>query len=126
MPRIRLTAPAGLLEVANTRAELAGQSLDEVYSEAIERYIESTKNASAGAVRSRLMIPRSSPEVLVEVPEELFERAEAAAQRQEKRRPVFYADALAYHLARSGAPAENALTQGHDLPSGAWRPAGPS
>lgn len=126
VPRIRVTVPVGLLEVAHARAEQLGQSLDELYAHAVERYIESTKNASAGAVRSRFMIPRSSPEVVVEVPEELFQRAEAAGQRQDKRRPVFYADALAYHLARSGAPTENALTQGHDLPSGAWRPAGPS
>jgi hypothetical protein len=32
-----------------------------------------------------------------------------------------YADALAYHLAAAGPPADSALDQGHDLPSGAWR-----
>jgi predicted transcriptional regulator len=75
------------------------------------------------------MMPRTSPHVTIELPEELFERAEQAAERQEKKRDVMYAEALGKALAKlaAGAPsAVSALDQGHDLPSGAWRPIGPS
>ena len=126
MPRIRVIAPEQLLNVAAARAEQLGKNLDELYAEAIERYIDATKNSSAGSVRSRIIIPRSSPQIAIEIPDELFERADKAAKRQGKRRHVMYADALAYHLAAAGGPAESALDRGHDLPSGAWRPTGPS
>ena len=70
-------------------------------------------------------MPRSSPQVTIEIPEKLFQRAEEHAQRLEKRRDVMYAEALAKLVARS-LPADSALDQGHDLPSGAWRPKGPA
>jgi hypothetical protein len=124
MPRIRVTAPDQLLQVAAERAEQLGTNIDELYAEAIERYITATKNASAGSVRSRMVFPRASPKIAVELPEELFKRADLAAKLQGKRREVLYADALAYHLAAAGPPADSALDQGHDLPSGAWRPTG--
>ena len=126
MPRVRVTAPDQLLQVAAATAEQLGKNINELYAEAIERYVDATKNASAGSVRSRIMIPRSSPQIAIELPEELFARAEKAAKRQGKARHVIYADALAYHLAAAGAPAESALDHGHDLPSGAWRPTGPT
>jgi metal-responsive CopG/Arc/MetJ family transcriptional regulator len=126
MPRIRVSVPDELLRVAGERAEQLGKHLDELYAEAIERYVDATKSSSAGAVRSRFVIPRSSPQVVVELSEELYQRADAAAKRQGKKRHVMYADALASHLAAGGAPAENALDRGHDLPSGAWRPMGPT
>ncbi|MDX6680857.1 MAG: hypothetical protein QOG94_896 [Solirubrobacteraceae bacterium] len=124
MPRIRVTAPDQLLSLAAARAEHLGKNLDELYAEAIERYIDATKNASAGSVRSRIAFPRSSPKIAVEIPEDLFQQADKAAKRQGKRREVMYADALAYHLA-AAASAESALDRGHDLPSGAWRATGP-
>jgi predicted transcriptional regulator len=67
--------------------------------------------------------------VTIEIPDELFERAEQTAERLEKTRDVLYADALAKALAKLAArtpAAASALNQGHDLPSGAWRPRDPS
>lgn len=126
MPRVRVSVPEDLLKVAAERAEQLGKDLDELYAEAIERYVDATKNSSAGAVRSRFVIPRSSPEIVIEIPEELFKRADKAAKVQGKRRHVMYADALANHLVAAAAPAASALDRGHDLPSGAWRPIGPT
>jgi hypothetical protein len=126
MPRIRVAVPEDLLKVATATAERLGKNLDELYAEAIERYIAGTKNASPGSLRSRFTIARSSPQMVIEVPEELFERAEKLATRLGKRRNVMYADALAYHLKAARAPAESALDGGHDLPSRAWRPMGPT
>ena len=125
MPRISVKLPVELLKVASARAEELGKSRDDLAAEAIERYIEATKSSSPGSVRSRFMILRSTPESEIEIPEELFQRGEVAAKRQGKRRSTLYADALAYHLA-AGASAHSALDQGHDLPSGAWRPKGSS
>jgi hypothetical protein len=126
MPRIRVTVPDELLQVATARGEELGKNIDELYLEAIERYLDVTKNSSAGALRSRFTIPRSSPEIVIELPEELYRRADIAAKRLGKRRHVMYADALAHHLVAAGAPTESALDRGHDLPSGAWRPMGPT
>ena len=126
MPRIRVGVPEQLLKVAEERAEQLGKSLDELYIEAIERYVNATKDSSPGAVRSRVNIPRSSPQIAVEIPEELYKLADKAAKRQGKQRHVMYADALYNHLKGAVAPAESALDQGHDLPSEAWRPTGPT
>ena len=125
MPRIGVRVPEELLKVATARAEELGKSLDELYAEAIERYLDVTKNASAGSVRSRFIIPRSSPQIDIEIPEELFQRADKAAKRLGKPRPTMYADAVAYTL-RARATAESALDRGHDVPSGAWRPVKPT
>lgn len=122
MPRIRVSVPDQLLKAATRRAEQLGKDLDELYAEAIERYIDATKNSSAGSVRSRFIISRSSPAIVIEIPEKLIQRADKAAKRLGKRREIMYADALAKHLAAAGSPAESALDRGHDLPSGAWRP----
>jgi predicted transcriptional regulator len=70
-------------------------------------------------------MPRSSPSVTIDLPQELLERADQAAERLEKTRDVMYAEALAKALAKLGARAQgadSALNRGHDLPSGAWRP----
>ncbi len=126
MPRVKVSVPDELLKVAGERAEQLGKNLDELYVEAIERYVDGTKNSSAGAVRSRFIIPRSAPQIAIDIPEELFKRADGAAKRLDKRRQVMYADALANYLTATGAPGESALDRGHDLPSGAWRPMGPT
>ena len=122
MPRIKVSAPDQLLQVAAETAEQLDKSIHELYAEAIEHYIDATKSASPGSVRSRISIPRSSPRIAIEIPEELFVRADQVAKLQGKRREVMYADALAYHLAGTAAPGDSALDRGHDLPSGAWRP----
>jgi metal-responsive CopG/Arc/MetJ family transcriptional regulator len=126
MPRIKVAVPEELLKVAAESAEQLGKNLDELYVEAIERYVESTKNASAGSVRSRFIIPRSAPQIVVEIPEELYLRADKAAKRQGKQRQIIYADALYKHLTAAGATADSAFDRGHDLPDGAWRPTGSS
>jgi predicted transcriptional regulator len=59
-------------------------------------------------------MPRSSPQVTIEIPEKLFQRAEEHAQRLEKRRDVMYAEALAKSAARS-PPVDSTLTR-------AWLP----
>jgi len=113
--------PEELLNVATERAEQVGKSIDELFAEAIERYVNATSNSSAGSVRSRFVIPTSAPQIAVDIPEELYRRADKAAKRQGKRRQVMYADALYNHLAGTVASAGSALDQGHDLPSAAWR-----
>ncbi len=127
--QVEVKQPQELLELAATMADQLGKPIDVLYAEAIDRYIEVTKHATAGALRSRSFMPRGSPRVTVEIPEDLYERAEQAAERQEKTRDVMYAEALAKALAKltAGTPsAVSALDQGHDLPSGAWRSVKPS
>lgn len=126
MPRIRVSVPEELLNVASTRAEEGGKKLDELYVEAIERYVNVTKNASAGSLRSRFAIPRTAPEVVVEIPEDLYKRADRVAKSLGKKRHVMYADALAYHLIADAPHGDSALDRGHDLPTGAWRAIGSS
>ncbi|HEX3873473.1 MAG TPA: hypothetical protein VHW26_04965 [Solirubrobacteraceae bacterium] len=123
MRRVELRQPEELLTQAATTAEEVGKSVDVLYAEALDRYIEVTKHATAGALRSRTHVRRTQAYVTIEIPEELFERAEQAAERQEKRRDVMYAEALAKALAKlaARAPVESAVNLGHDLPSGACR-----
>jgi len=125
VPTVTVQLTDQLLELATARAERLGKPIDELYAEAIELYLDVTKHASAGSLRSRHVMPRSSPHIRIEIPNELFQRAEEHAERLEKRRDVMYAEALAKHVARA-LPADSALYQGHDLPSGAWRPKGPA
>ena len=56
MPRIKVTVPDELLKAATARAEELGKNIDELYAEAIERYVDATKSSSAGSVRSRISI----------------------------------------------------------------------
>jgi len=123
MPSVTVQLTEQLLELAGARAEQLGKSLDDLFAEAIDRYIEVTKYARPGSLRSRHVVPRSSPRVTVEIPQELFQRAEEHAARVEKRPEAMYAEALAKQVARA-LPADSAVNQGHDLPSGAWRPKG--
>jgi predicted transcriptional regulator len=117
--------PDELLQHAATMAQQLGKPIDELYVEAIESYVEAHKTASAGSMRSRAArIPRGSPQLSIQIPEELLERADALAKRLDKRRDVLYAEALSRHVLRE-APVESAFDRGHDLPSGAWRPKGP-
>jgi predicted transcriptional regulator len=115
--------PDGLLQVTATHAEQLGKDISELYTEAIERYIKVTANASPGALRSRHTIPRDSPQIVIEISEDLFQRAEKVAKRLGKKRHVMYAEAMARHVTAAGT-AESALDRGHDLPEGAWRATG--
>jgi len=125
MPRVRILVPEGLLRATTTKAEQLGTDISELYAEAIERYIKVTENASPGSLRSRHTIPSSSPEVVIELSEDLFQRADKVAKRLGKKRHVMYAEALARRVAPE-ADAESALDRGHDLPEGAWRPTEPA
>ena len=121
MPRVRIKIPDELLQKSATHAQQLGVSIDDLYAAAIERYLEVNTNVSAGALRSRSGIPSASPTLTIEIDEALFQRAEVLAKRLGKRRDVLYAEALARHVAHAPA-GDSALNQGHDLPSGAWRP----
>ena len=107
MPRVRVGLPDELLQRAGTRAEELGKPMGELCADAIARYVEVNKHASAGSLRSRGGAPVSA-QLTVEIPEELFQRAEKLAE------------ALARHMAQVQT-GDSALNQGHDLPSGAWR-----
>ena len=125
MPRVRVSIPDALLQRAATAAQAEGRKIDDLYEEAISRYVESTKDASPGSVRSRGGMPRGSPKLIVEISEELFQQADKLAKRLGKTRDILYSEALARHVPEASAT-PSALDQGHDLPSGAWRPGGSS
>jgi predicted transcriptional regulator len=127
MPRVRVALPDELLQHAATMAQQRGQPIDELYVEAIAGYVEAYKDASAGSLRSRrAFIPRGSPQISVQIPEELLKRADKLAKRLDKRRDVVYAEALTRHVLAKVPAGDGAFDQGHDLPSGAWRPKGPA
>ncbi len=121
MPRVKITIPALMLETAQARAQEVDNSISELFAEALVRYLKSTEHATPGSLRSRSRIPRSSPVIAVEIPDELFQAADKRAERLEKSRDVMYCEALARHVPRRPA-GPGALDQGHDLPAGAWRP----
>lgn len=124
MPRVKVSVPDVLLQSVASTAEQAGKSVDELFVEAITRYVDTTKDASAGSLRSRGGMPLSSPKLSVEIPEELFQSAERLAKRLGKKREVLYSEALARHLSHVST-ADGALDQGHDLPAGAMKPRDP-
>lgn len=121
MAQITFDVPEQMLELATTKAQELGKSLDELCIEAIDRYIRVTKHASPGSVRSRYLIPPSSPEITIEVSEDLLEQANEAAERQEKRPPMFFMDALAYQLTKLVGPGTSAIDWGHTLPANAMQ-----
>jgi predicted transcriptional regulator len=115
--------PEGLLQAITTQAEGLGRDVSELYAEGIERYVKATATASPGSLRSRHLIPQSSPSLVIEISEDLFERADKAAKRLGKKRHVMYAEAMARYVTVVDT-AESALDRGHDLPEGAWRATG--
>lgn len=125
MPRVKVSIPDPLLQVAADAAQAAGKKIDDLYEAAIIEFIEANKNTRAGAVRNRGGMPASSPKLTIEIPEKLFQEAEKVAKRLGKRRDAIYAMALEQHV-KYDANAPSALDQGHDLPSGAWRPNKPA
>lgn len=120
MPRVRVTVPEQLLQIAGDRAQELDKSLSELFAEAIARYIEVTRNSSPGSLRSRHAIPRSSPVIAVEIPEALYQHANQVAKRLGKRREVLYCEALAAHVPQS-TDAPSAFDRGHDLPTSTRR-----
>jgi nucleotidyltransferase/DNA polymerase involved in DNA repair len=117
--------PDDVLQRAGTRAQELDKHIGKLFAEAIARYVEVNKSASAGSLRSRrALVSRTSQQLSIEIPEELFQRAEKLAKRLGKRRDVMYAEALENHV-KSAPAGDSALNQGHDVPSEAWRPKGP-
>ena len=120
MPRVKVSIPDPLLQVAADAAHAAGQKIDDLYEAAIAEFIDANQHTRPGAVRNKGGMPVSSPKLTIEIPEALFQDAEKIAKRLGKRRDAIYAMALAKHV-NWDAKAPSALDQGHDLPSGAWR-----
>ncbi len=125
MPRVKVSIPDPLLQVAADAAQAAGKKIDDLYETAIVEFIEANKHTRPGALRNRGRMPASSPKLTIEVPEDLFQEAEKVAKRLGKRRDVIYAIALEAHV-KYKIDAPSALDQGHDLPTGAWRQKGPA
>jgi predicted transcriptional regulator len=120
---VRVSLPDELLQHAATLAEQREKPIGELYVEAIEGYVATHATTSAGALRSRAaIIPRGSPQLSIELPEDLLKRSSALAKRLNKRRDAMYAEALAGLVLREApSTAASAFDRGHDLPSGAWR-----
>lgn len=125
MPRVKVSIPDPLLQVAADAAHAAGKKIDDLYEEAIAKFIEANEHTRPGALRNRGRVPISSPKLTIEISEQLFQEAEKVAKRLGKRRDAFYALALEAHV-EYDAEALSALDQGHDLPTGAWRPNKPA
>jgi hypothetical protein len=123
MPRVKVSIPDPLLQVAADAAHAAGKKIDDLYEAAIVEFIEANKNTRPGALRNRGGMPPSAPKLTIELSEQVFEDAEKLAKRLGKRRDVIYAIALAGHV-EFEANTPSAFDQGHDLPEGAWRPKG--
>lgn len=121
MPRVRFSVSDALLQVAATAAQERGKPVDELFAEAIARYVASTAGSSPGSLRTSYVIPRNSPTIAIELSEELYQGANQVARRLGKRREVLYGDALVAYVALTSSRANDALDQGHDLPEGAWR-----
>ena len=119
VPRIRVSVSDALLQVAATEAGKRGKPVDELFADAIERYVGTTVGASAGALRTSYAVPRNSPTLAIELAEDLYQGANQVARRLGKRREVLYGEAVIAYLAL--ASKDNALDRGHDLPDGAWR-----
>jgi transcription initiation factor IIE alpha subunit len=120
MPRVKVSIPDPLLQVAADAAHAAGRKIDDLYEEAIVKFIEANRHTRPGALRNRGNMPASSPKLTIEISEELFQEAEKVAKRLGKRRDALYAIALEAHV-KYNADTASALDQGHDLPTGAWR-----
>lgn len=116
MPRIKVGIPDVLMQRVASTAQETGKSIDDLYVEAVTRYVSVTEGASAGSLRSQGGMPLGSPQLSVQMPEELFEQADKLAKRLGKKREVLYSEALARHLSH-GSGADSALDQGHDLPA---------
>jgi predicted transcriptional regulator len=113
---VRVKLPDPLLQKAATRAHELGRHIDELWAEAITRYVSVNTDKPAGAMRSRGGIPSGSPSLIIEIPEDLFQRADKLAKRLGKQRDVLYCEALATHVSYSAATA-SAFDGGHSLPN---------
>jgi metal-responsive CopG/Arc/MetJ family transcriptional regulator len=81
MPRVRVSLPDELLERAKERGRELGKRVDELYAEALARYLGVNRAGRPGLSRGKTVIPRSSPQISVDLPDDLFRRAERLSKR---------------------------------------------
>ena len=124
MPRVKVSIPDPLLQVAADKAHAAGQKIDDLYAEAISAYAERHKAGKEAKPRSAGGMPRSAVKLTIEIPEELFQDADKLAKRLGMRRDVLYAIALAKHVsydANAGADDNHGAGDGRGMPTGRWQ-----
>lgn len=127
MPRIKVSLPDPLLQVAADQAHAAGTKIDALYETAISELVERHKAGEEGKPRSAGGMPRSAVKLTIEIPEELFQEAEKVAKRLGMKRDVLYALALAKHVsfdANAGADDNHGTGDARGLPSGRWQAPG--
>ena len=128
MPRIKVSLPDPLLQVAAAQAPAAGTKIDALYETAISAFVDRYNAGEEGKPRTAGGMPRSAVKLTIEISEELFQEAEKVAKRFGMRRDVFYAVALAKHVsfdANAGADDNHGAGDARGLPSGRWQPGGP-
>jgi predicted transcriptional regulator len=124
VPRVKVSIPDPLLQVAADAAHAAGQKIDDLYEAAITEYVEREADAR-GSLRSRGGMPRSAVKLTIEISEELFQQAEKLAKRQGMRRDVLYAVALAKHVsydANANTEDVHGVGDARGLPTGRQQP----
>ena len=124
MPRVKVSIPDPLLQVAADKAHEAGKKIDDMYEAAITGYVERHKAGKESKPRSAGGMPRSAVKLTIEIPEELFQEADKLAKRLGMRRDVLYAIALAKHVsydANAGADDNHGAGDGGGMPTGRWQ-----
>lgn len=124
MPRVKVSIPDPLLQIAADAAHAAGKKIDDLYEAAITEYVEGQTDAR-GSLKIRGAMPRSAVKLTIEIPEELFQRAEKLAKRLGLRRDVLYAVALAKHVsydANANTEDVHGLGDSRGLPTGRQQP----
>jgi len=127
MPRVKVSIPDPLLQVAADKAHAKGQKIDDLYEESIAGFVERHKAGKEGKPRTAGGMPRSAVKLTIEISEELFQEAEKVAKRLGMRRDVLYAVALAKHVsydANAGADDNHGAGDGRGMPSGRWKSQG--
>lgn len=127
MPRVKVSLPDPVLQVAADQAHAAGQKIDDLYEAAISAFVERHKAGEEGKPRSAGGMPRSAVKLTIEISEELFQEAEKVAKRLGMKRDVLYAVALAKHVsydANAGADDNHGTGDARGLPSGRWQARG--
>ena len=127
MPRVKVSLPDPLLQVAADQAHAAGTKIDALYETAISEFVERHKAGQEGKPRSAGGMPRSAVKLTIEISEELFQEAEKVAKRLGMKRDVLYAVALAKHVsfdANAGGDDNHGAGDGRGMPTGRWQQPG--
>ena len=127
MPRVKVSLPDPVLQVAADQAHAAGQKIDDLYEAAISAFVARHKAGEEGKPRTAGGMPRSAVKLTIEISEETFQEAEKVAKRLGMKRDVFYAVALAKHVsfdAHAGGDDNHGAGDGRGMPSGRWQAPG--